>query len=100
MKRLFIFLLSVAFAHVGFSQESALVSRDSLKSVLIEIKNLAKSGEVDQALAKIDFYEIHNPKLEDPLHGEFVLKDALNRIEKHRKRATRNGGFNSAVEVW
>lgn len=58
MKRLVIFLLSAAFAHVGFSQESGLVFRDSLKSVLLEIKDLAKSGEVDEALAKIDFYRL------------------------------------------
>jgi hypothetical protein len=43
---------------VGFSQELGLVSRDSLKSVLLEIKELAKSGEMDEALAKIDFYRL------------------------------------------
>lgn len=99
MKKLYILLLCAAVAHVGFSQESGLVSRDSLKSVLLEIKDLAKSGEVDEALAKIDFYETHNPKLENQLHGEFILKDARKRIERHRKRATQKGTLKSADET-
>lgn len=58
VKRFVIFLISATFPHVGFSQELGLVSRDSLKSVLLEIKDLVKSGEMDEALAKIDFYRL------------------------------------------
>ena len=50
-------------------------------------------------MALIAFYEVHNVKLEDPLHGELVVEDALKRIEKKRAKQERRAMAYSG-ELW
>ena len=50
-------------------------------------------------MALIAFYEVHNVKLEDPLHGELVVEDAMKRIEKKRAKQERKAQFN-AGNTW
>ncbi|HAW72685.1 MAG TPA: hypothetical protein DCX00_02570 [Flavobacteriales bacterium] len=66
---------------------------------MIQLKALSKTENIDGAMALIAFYEVHNVKLEDPLHGELVVEDAMKRIEKKRAKQERKAQFN-AGNTW
>jgi|GEM_PF-2156324 len=94
MKNTIIILCCLFSVQSSWSQDLELVSRDSLKTVLIQVKALSKTENIDEAMALIAFYETHNVKLEDPLHGELVVEDAMKRIEKKRAKQERKAQFN------
>jgi hypothetical protein len=99
MKNTIIILCCLFSVQSSWSQDVELVSRDSLKTVLIQLKALSKTENIDGAMALIAFYEVHNVKLEDPLHGELVVEDAMKRIEKKRAKQERKAQFN-AGNTW
>ena len=99
MKNTIIILCCLFSVQSSWSQDVELVSRDSLKTVLIQLKALSKTENIDGAMALIAFYEVHNVKLEDPLHGELVVEDALKRIEKKRAKQERRAMAYSG-ELW
>ena len=83
----------------SWSQDDVVVSRDSLKSVLLELKAQSKTENIDSTLALIEFYNVYNPNLESPLHGELVIADAMKRIEKTRDKQKRREQFSNS-ESW
>lgn len=89
MKNTLIILCCLFSVQSIWSQDLETISRDSLKTVLIQLKALSKTENIEEALALKEFYEVHNAKLENPLHGEIVIKDAMKRIEKTRKKQER-----------
>lgn len=99
MKNTLIILCCLFSVQSLWSQDSVTISRDSLKTVLIQLKALSKTENIDGAMALIAFYEVHNVKLEDPLHGELVVEDAMKRIEKKRAKQERKAQFN-AGNTW
>ena len=99
MKNTLIILCCLFSVQSLWSQDSVTISRDSLKTVLIQLKALSKTENIDGAMALIAFYEIHNVKLEDPLHGELVVEDAMKRIEKKRAKQERRAMAYSG-ETW
>ena len=99
MKNTIIILCCLFSVQSSWSQDVELVSRDSLKTVLIQLKALSKTENIDGAMALIAFYEVHNVKLEDPLHGELVVEDAMKRIEKKRAKQERRATAYSG-ETW
>ena len=99
MKITIIILCCLFSVQSSWSQDAPAISRDSLKTVLIQLKALSKTENIDGAMALIAFYEVHNVKLEDPLHGELVVEDAMKRIEKKRAKQERKAQFN-AGNTW
>jgi len=99
MKNTLIILCCLFSVQSLWSQDSVTISRDSLKTVLIQLKALSKTENIDGAMALIAFYEVHNVKLEDPLHGELVVEDAMKRIEKKRAKQERRAMAYSG-ETW
>ena len=99
MKNTIIILCCLFSVQSSWSQDAPAISRDSLKTVLIQLKALSKTENIDGAMALIAFYEIHNVKLEDPLHGELVVEDAMKRIEKKRAKQERRAMAYSG-ETW
>ena len=99
MKNTIIILCCLFSVQSSWSQDAPAISRDSLKTVLIQLKALSKTENIDGAMALIAFYEVHNVKLEDPLHGELVVEDAMKRIEKKRAKQERRAmAYNG--ELW
>ena len=94
MKNTLIILCCLFSVQSIWSQDLEPISRDSLKTVLIQLKALSKTENIEEALALKEFYEVHNAKLENPLHGEIVIKDAMKRIEKTRTKQERRTQFN------
>lgn len=89
MKNSIIILCCLFSVQSSWSQDAPAISRDSLKTVLIQFKALSKTENIEGALAFKEFFEVHNAKLENPLHGEYVIEDAMKRIEKTRAKQER-----------
>lgn len=99
MKKTMVLICCVFALQTSWSQDDLVVSRDSLKSVLLELKAQSKTENIDSTLALIEFYNVHNPNLESPLHGELVIADAMKRIEKTRDKQKRREQFSNS-ESW
>ena len=99
MKKMMVLICCIFALQTSWSQDDLAVSRDSLKSVLLELKAQSKTENIDSTLALIEFYNVHNPNLESPLHGELVIADAMKRIEKTRDKQKRREQFSNS-ESW
>ena len=100
MKNTLIILCCLFSVQSIWSQDSETISRDSLKTVLIQLKALSKTENIEGALALKEFFEVHNAKLENPLHGEYVIEDAMKRIEKTRAKQERRLAQFDSRNTW
>ena len=100
MKNTLIILCCLFSVQSLWSQDSVTISRDSLKTVLIQLKALSKTENIEGALALKEFFEVHNAKLENPLHGEYVIEDAMKRIEKTRVKQERRLAQFDSRNTW
>ena len=89
MKMILLTLCCLLGVQSSWSQDAPTITRDSLKTILVQLKTLSKTENIDSTLALMEFYEFHNANLEDPLHGDLVIADAMKRIEKTRAKQER-----------